>query len=117
MGKDLPKPHGWLTTELDFHPCVLAPCLVVPSLSTYLPPSRYHLANQRFELKETAKCLLTTEQRVTRAWTQCWAGRTLGLAHLLPGLAQGAWEWPLQPFLWRAEFTECFPPNRESGAP
>lgn len=38
MEKDLPKPHGWLATELDFYARVLAPCPVsLPSPLTCDP--------------------------------------------------------------------------------
>lgn len=50
MGKDLPKPHSWLVTELDFTHMFWLP-VRSPFPPHSLVPSRYHLAAQRCERK------------------------------------------------------------------
>lgn len=64
MGKDLPKPHSWLVTELDFTHMFWLP-VRSPFPPHSLVPSRYHLLPKDARGRAAAKCLLSA----TRAQT------------------------------------------------
>lgn len=75
MGKDLPKPHSWLVTELDFTHVFSLP-VRRPFPPHSLVPSRYHLAAQRCERKGGCEVPALRPPRKDSHEPRCsaWAG-------------------------------------------